>query len=87
MGTKSATKIDLEMLLGFSDELQKIAGFAPAKMTGLTDVSKAVGKVKGSLMTRPNAVSKAAKLEAPVPAPDFLKSTKTNPPPPITGAM
>ena len=84
MDSKSGTKLDLETLLGFSDELQKIAGFAPAQMKGLTDVTKVVDRSKKALTSRPSAISKASRPEAQAQSPDFLSSTKTNPPPPVT---
>lgn len=76
--------MDFGMLLGFADELEKIAAFGAAKMKGLTDVTKIVDRSKKALTSKPGAISKASKPQAPVTPPDFLSSTKTNPPPPIT---
>jgi hypothetical protein len=84
---KSSSKtasIDSGMLLGFADELNKIAAFKPASMKGLTDVSKVVDRSKKALTTKPGSVSQAAKPEIPAPSPDHLGSMKLNPPPPIT---
>jgi hypothetical protein len=64
--------IALGMVLGFSEELRKIAG----PSTGLIAPPK-------PKMTKPGPVAKSMKPEGP-PSTDHLSSSKTNPPPPIT---
>jgi hypothetical protein len=77
--SKSTAKVgmNLGMLLGFSDEIQKIAG-----PTGVSDVTKTLNHTVSNSMKLPKLVAKTQPA-APATHPDPLSSAKTNPPPPV----
>lgn len=76
--------IDLNSLLGFSDELQKISAATPSMATGLTDVKKALDNSKRMSLSKPKATSVPQPTVELKPVQDSLSSGKTTPPPPIT---
>lgn len=86
MNRKSQTSsIDVISLMGFTDELQKIAAavFKPVPLTGTTDVRKMMRKHKNSLTSQPKPISKPSE-PTPSTNPDPISTNRTNQPPPVT---
>jgi len=85
--TKSSS-IDVALIMGFSDELEKIAAatFTAAPTTGSVDVAKMVAKGKSSLTTMPKQISRPAAPATPTPSTDHLGPNRTSQPPPITSS-
>lgn len=70
----------LEMVLGFSDELKKIATGTPSTASSSSQVTKSVS-------TTPKLPKLTAKPQQPPetsPVQDHISSMKANPPPPVT---
>lgn len=79
----SKGKISLDVLLGFSDELQKIASLP--KPTSLGDVRKAVSYQGTALAKRkPNYAKVSKEPMQPASTSDLAESSKTVQPPPVT---
>lgn len=85
--TKSSS-IDVALIMGFSDELRKIAAatFTATPTTGSVDVAKMVSKGKSSLTTLPKQISKPSPPATPATSIDHLGPNRTSQPPPITAS-
>jgi len=77
----SNRRISLEMFLGFSDELKKIATTTQNTASSVAQVTKPVMANKPKL---PKLVSKPQTPPETSPVQDHLSSMKANPPPPVT---
>lgn len=82
--SNAKTGISLASVLGFSDELQKIAGMP--KPTSLGDVRKAVSTEGTALQKRKPAYTKVNKdpVSPASPLSDAAESSKSVQPPPVT---
>lgn len=73
--------ISLEMFLGFSDEMKKIATITQNTASSVAQVTKPVSANKTKL---PKLVAKPQTPPETSPVQDPLGSMKANPPPPVT---
>lgn len=71
--------LSLEMFLGFSDELKKIATTTPTTASSAAQVTKAVGQAP----KLPKLTSKPQMPPETSPVQDHIGSMKANPPPPV----
>lgn len=84
MGSNNKSKLSLGVLLGFSDELQKIA-MSPIGPSTVGEVTKVVSRKGTSLSTKQPKYSKVPKDLTPPASPvDFAQSSKAVQPPPVT---
>lgn len=83
MNSINVPKLSLEMLMGFSDELQKI-GMAAVKPATVGEVTKVVSRKGTALSTKQPNYSKVHKDPTqPATSTDLAESSKVIQPPPV----